>query len=212
MAACFEAMRLPAVRFGDDPWGVLVKAVMTTFRAAEFADDALTSLDTARRGGLSGCRVERFCERETSVWERDPGFAFNMPDNLGETTESGSHDRSSIQEQAEQLAGLFAAHGWASNEVAVHIELVMRLLAEYGSRPRAYEVLRRSQHWRVFTGLPARSWTGLLRILLGKPGGPGNLGKGILVRVQLGETIAHLEADNSLVAMIRDASPASKDI
>ena len=246
MAACFDAMRLPAVRFGDDPWGVITIAVVTTFHATQFADEALVSLDTARRGGLSGHRVELFSEREQPVWERDPGFACYLPDNIGETqvlpksdgqagdaANTGDSEASgvdnptvdggaeseepglSIPQQAEQLAGLFAAHGWNKAVVVVAIDSIMRLLAEFDSRQQAYEALRRparSRYWRLFTGLSARSWTGLLRILLGTPGAAGRQGGGVLLRIAVGETIAHLEDDKQLVAAILQASPDSRDL
>jgi len=109
MAACFEAMRNPSVRYGIDPWGVIVTAVATTFRAWQFADEALTSIDTARRGGLSGCRAERFCERDLPVWEHNPAFAIDFPDTLDGEPESDAP--ASIPEQAHAIAALFTTHG-----------------------------------------------------------------------------------------------------
>jgi len=238
LAACFEAMRLPAVRFGDDPWGVITTAVATTFRATQFADEALVSVDTARRGGLSGHRVELFSEKDVPIWEHDPGFACYLPDSLGEQPERHLPDQPpyrrvvdggdvvlagadhgeagwSIVEQAELLAGLFAEHGWDKAVVVVAIDSVMRLLAEYETRRQAYEALRRparAKYWRLFTGLSARSWTGLLRILLGTPGAPGSQGNGLLWRVAVGETISQLGDDQLLVAAIVEASPDSRDL
>lgn len=208
MSAVFEAMRNPSVRFGKDPWAVIVTAVATTFRAWQFADEALTSIETARRGRLSGCRAERFSERDLPVWERHPGFAV---DGIEDGQESDSWDGPTIPEQARELAGLFTGRGWPGRATVVAVEIVLRKLADCGSRPSAYESLRREKRWRAMTGLPGESWTGLLRALLGCPSDCGlrDAGKGVLLRLALGETVAHLMGDEELCGLIDKASPAS---
>ncbi|MCL2489157.1 MAG: hypothetical protein FWF36_00280 [Propionibacteriaceae bacterium] len=206
MAACFEAMRNPSVRYGIDPWGVIVTAVATTFRAWQFADEALTSIDTARRGGLSGCRAERFCERDLPIWEHNPAFAVQFPDEC--SGESESDAPASIPEQVHTLAALFTGCGWPHAATVVAIEVILRKLADAGSRPSAYEALRRERRWRAITGLPAASWTALLRLLLGTAGGDmTDTGKGVLLRLALGETVAHLCGDQTLIGAVAQTAP-----
>lgn len=205
MSAAFEAMRNPAARYGFDPWGVIVTAVATTLRAWQFADEALTSVETARRGNLSGCRAERFSERDLPVWERDPAFA------VGFEHDQPAFDGPTVREQAERVADLFEAAGWDDrDQVTTAVEIVMRKLADHGCRPAALEALRRTRRWRAFTGLDARSWTGLVRILLGVPQGRDltDTSRGVLLRLALGETLAHLAADEQLSAAIAAAKPA----
>lgn len=210
MAACFDAMRNPSVRYGMDPWGVIVTAVATTFRAWEFADEALTSLDTARRGGLSGCRAERFSERDLPVTEHDLAFAvdpFNQDDD-----EELPEETPPIPDQAKALATLFTRRGWPKAATIVAIDVVLRKLADAGSRPSAYESLRRERRWRAITGLPANSWTTLLRVLLGTPGSDlTRAGKGVLLRMALGETLAHLRRDTTLRTVIRESAPCREE-
>jgi len=210
MAACFEAMRNPSVRYGIDPWGVIVTAVATTFRAWQFADEALTSIDTARRGGLSGCRAERFCERDLPIWEYDQAFAVDFPDDLGDEPESDAP--APIPEQAHALAALFTTQGWPPASTVVAVEVVLRKLADAGSRPSAYEALRRERRWRAITGLPADSWTAMLRLLLGTPGSDlTDAGKGILLRLAFGEGLTHLACDATLSKAVAQAAPCREE-
>lgn len=207
MTAGFDALCSPAVRYGFDPWGVVVAAVTTTFRAWQFAEEALTSIETARRGNLAGCRAERFSEREVPVWERDPNFA------VGLYTTPEPVDGPPIHKQAEVLAKLFVGHGWPAEQVIPAIEIVLRKLADAGSRPTTYEALRRQRHWRALTGLPASSWTGLLRVLLGTTRGRDltDQSQGVLLRLALGDTLTHLMDDPMLNLMIAAASPNRKE-
>ena len=207
LSGVFEAMRLPSVRFGVDPWGVIVTAVATTFHAWQFAEEALTSLDTARRGGLAGCRVVRFCERDPHTWEQDPGLAVHMP-VADDDDDLAGDEGPSIPEQAQILAGLFTSRGWPVAGTRIGIEIILRKLADAGSRPTAYEGLRREKRWRVICGLPGASWTGLLRLLLGSPGVQVTpLQRGVLVRWAVGETIPQLASDPHLGAAITRLAP-----
>ena len=207
MSAAFEAMRHPSVRYGQDPWGVIVTAVATTLRAWQFADEALTGIDTARRGGLTGCRAERFSERDLPRWEHDPNLAVGFNDTLDQPDPTGP----SLHEQADDIAALFHLCGWPAEQTRIGVEVVLRKLADTGSRPAAYEALRRNRQWRAVTGLPAGAWTALLRLLLGSPN-PGaahtRKGRGILLLLALGETTADLAGDTDLATTIRATAPA----
>jgi hypothetical protein len=211
--AAFEAMRNPSARYAQDPWAVVVKAVNVTMAAAEFADEALCSLETARRVRLSGCRAERFSEREVPVWEYRPEFAQPFHSALDDDGPNGGNGwPAPIHEQAARIAVWFNSHGWRLDTAWTAVEVVMRRLAEAGSRPAAYERLRKDRHARAVTDLPAKSWTVLLRLLLGAPGADQALtgrGKGILLRVALGETATDLDAD---AVLVRSAALAAPDL
>jgi hypothetical protein len=206
-SAAFEAMRNPSVIFGDDPWGVIIHAVQTTLAAWEFANDALCSTETARRGGLSGCCAERFSDRENELWEYHPAFAVYDDEDEDDLDEDAGP---SVQEQAEALALWFNEFGWPLEATFLVAEVVLRRLAEVGSRPAAYEQLRRDKRWRAIANWPANSWTGLLRLLLGSPSDPRGLtskGQGILLRLALGEEVDDLACDPVLAEQIRLAKP-----
>ena len=208
-SAAFEAMRNPSVIFGDDPWGIIVRAVNTTLAAWEFANDALCSVDTARRGGLSGCRAERFSDRENPLWEYHPAFA-TIDDSDDDLAEDAGP---SIMEQAETIALLLNEHGWPLETATVATEIILFGLADAGSRPAAYERLRREKRPCVMTNLASANWTALLRLLLGDPSdwaGISNRGKGILLRLALDEPVDDLARDPELIRRIRQAAPGPK--
>ena len=209
-SAAFEAMRNPSVIFGDDPWGIIIRAVNTTLSAWEFANEALCSIETARRGGLSGCCAERFSDRENQVWEYHPAFATQDNEDDEEPSECSGP---SIIEQTETIALLLNEHGWPLETAIIATEIVLFGLMDAKSRPAAYERLRREKRWCVMTNLSPAKWTALMRLLLGDPSdwaGISNKGKGILLRLALDEDADDLACDPELVGRIRLAAPAPR--
>ncbi|MDR1118888.1 MAG: hypothetical protein LBL01_06290, partial [Bifidobacteriaceae bacterium] len=165
----------------------------------------------ARRGGLSGRRAERFSDREAPVWERRPEFA-RVDDHPGlDDDADGGAAGPSVGEQAAAVASLLAGRGWPGPQARVAVEVVLRRLADCGSRPAAYERLRREKRWRAVCGLPQRSWTGLLRLLLGDPADRAGVtaeGRGVMLRLALGETLVDLREDGLLGRRIDAAAPS----
>ena len=90
------------------------------------------------------------------------------------------------------------------------MEHICGALAKAGARHTAYENLRRDQYARALLDLPARSWTGLLKALLGNPH-PGlaatSAGRGVLLRLLIGETLPVLLRDDDLVLTLCLAAP-----
>lgn len=71
-------------------------------------------------------------------------------------------------------------------------------------------MLRRDRTIPMLLGLPPRSWSALLRIVLGHPdpkhaGTP--VGDGVLLRLLNGETLDALRGDEALMKMNRAANP-----
>jgi len=197
------------VIFGDDPWGIIVRAVNTTLAAREFANDALCSVETARRGGLSGCCAERFSDRDNPSWECRP--AVTCGDGDDDALDDAEPSAPSIAAQVETLARLFNEHGWPQETTAVAAEIILRRLADVGSRPAAYEQLRREKRWCVMTNLRPSEWTALLRLLLGDPSDWAGItpkGQGVLLRLALDEPVADLARDPDLADRIRQAAPS----
>lgn len=202
--AAWEAIRQPSICTADDPWATITKAVETTMAATACADDALCSVETARNGGLDGCWAERFGDRETPIWEHHPSFVVTDPHD-----EADDDGKPTIFDQAAAIAPLFTDCGWPTT-TADAIEAIMHRLANAGSRQRAYESMRRDFQLPALTGLRRTQFNGLLRLLLGNPAdgyGLTGRGKGILLRVALGESIESLAADPGLTFEIFDAAP-----
>ena len=80
-----------------------------------------------------------------------------------------------------------------------------------GTRQSAYETLRRDRHARALLDLPRRSWAALLKALLGNPH-PAYVatssGRGILLRLLLGETLDLLLRDDDLILALALAAPS----
>lgn len=109
-----------------------------------------------------------------------------------------------------EVVGLFVLEGWDAALVADCVEHVAYRLADLSSRSRAVEVLRRDRTVPVVLGLPPRSWTALLRIVLGHPAAKHTgtpTGDGILLRLLNGEPPNSLRDDNALTDAIRAARP-----
>lgn len=170
-------------------------------RAAEFADKALCSVETARAGGLEGCWAERFSDRDEPIWAYHPAFVL----------ENGEDDQPDhLARRARDLAPLFLANGWPRTTERA-IEVILSQLAASYTRASAYEALRRSRSIPALLRLPRASWNALLRMLLGNPVDPNDVtarGKGILLRLELDETLADLEAEKDLWAEILGGAPA----
>ncbi|MFP3366826.1 hypothetical protein R0J93_24600, partial [Pseudoalteromonas sp. SIMBA_148] len=70
--------------------------------------------------------------------------------------------------------------------------------------------MRRDQHALALLDLPAPSWYRLLRIVLGTQDTAHvgtNAGRGVLLRLLIGEPLTHLLADEDLVLAVSLAEP-----
>ena len=108
------------------------------------------------------------------------------------------------------MVALFESASWDAALVAECVEHVAYRLADLSSRQRGVEVLRRDRTIPMLLSLPPRSWSALLRIVLGHPdpkhaGTP--VGDGVLLRLLNGETLDSLRGDEVLMKMIRAANP-----
>ncbi|MCA0437823.1 MAG: hypothetical protein LCH98_15305 [Actinobacteria bacterium] len=206
-SAAFDVMRTRAARTARDPWAVITHAVRITCIFEDRAQGLLCSVHQARRPHVSAFHdPERFSDRETPLTDYHP--AFHIP----ATTESPA------SEQASTTAGsavvdaiaLFTLLDWPPDTARAAVEHVCTALTRAGTRPGAYEALRRDKHARALLDLPGHSWTGLLRALLGHPN-PAyratGTGRGVLLRLLIGETLTGLLRDDDLVLAICLAAP-----
>src|SRR5690606_5150245 len=105
---------------------------------------------------------------------------------------------------------LFVPAGWDPELVAKCVEHVAYRLADLSSRQRGVEVLRRDRTIPMLLGLPPRSWSALLRIVLGHPDpkhAGSQVGDGVLLRLLNGETLDSLRDDEALMKRISAANP-----
>lgn len=211
-AAAFDAMRSASVRRAEDPWAMVTRAVQVTCIAEERANGLLCSVHQARRPRYSVFHdAERFSDRENLLSDYHPAFRVEDPDTDDEDEPAaGPEPSTSVVTAVEDAIALLALLGWEPGIARTGVEYVASRLAEAASRSSAFEVLRRDRHARALLDLPGASWTTLLRTLLGSPGptlAHTNAGRGVLLRLLIGEPLRALLLDDELVLAVSLAAP-----
>jgi hypothetical protein len=90
------------------------------------------------------------------------------------------------------------------------VEQICDALVHSGSRHSAHEYLRRDKQVLTLIDNPSTSWGVLLWVMLGKPEpmyAATNLGRGVLMRLLIGESVPLLLRDDELVEALVLATP-----
>ncbi|MGC0142678.1 MULTISPECIES: hypothetical protein [Micrococcales] len=217
-SAAFEAMRGAATRRADDPWAVVTRAVQVTCIGEERGNGLLCSVHQARRPRYSVFHdAERFSDRENPLPDYHPAFHVDPftddeEDVLGEDEELLLERTMNVGSAVEDTIAFLSRVGWAPETARAGVEYITGRLAESVSRASAFEVLRRDRQARALLDLPGTSWTTLLRVVLGNPDpslAHTNAGRGLVVRLLIGEPLRALWRDNDLVLTAGLAAPDS---
>ncbi len=212
-SAAFEAMRGAATRRAEDPWAVVTKAVQVTCIGEERGNGLLCSVHQARRPRYSVFHdAERFSDRENPLSDYHPAFHVDpfAAADADEPEVPEAAPTMNVASAVEDVIGLFCLLGWEPETVRAAVEYVTSRLAEAASRGSAFETLRRDRQARALLDLPGASWTGLLRIVLGAPDpalAHTKAGRGLLVRLLIGEPLRALLLDDDLVLAVSLAAP-----
>lgn len=212
-SAAFDAMRTPAVRRADDPWAVVTRAVQVTMIAEERANGLLCSTQRARRPEFSIFHdAERFSDRDQLA---EPRYLANY-----DAHDLGSADGGALADGPTRVGSAVADTtrllnllGWPAELADAAVQHVCTRLADASSRMSACEALRRDTHTRVLLGISQSSWSGLLRAVLGHPDPQlinTNAGRGVLLRLLIGERLQDLLADDDLVVLVGDSAPTTE--
>lgn len=105
---------------------------------------------------------------------------------------------------------LLAFLGWPTDVAQSGVEQICDALIRTGARHTAFETLRRDKQIRVLLDVSAESWMTLLRAMLGNPEpmyAATSTGRGVLMRLLIGETVPLLLADDALVEALVLATP-----
>jgi hypothetical protein len=204
----FEAMLKPTTRTARDPWAVVTTAVVRAcgneVRANALLISTVQASHAARYTGVHD--PLRFCERDNFTdWH--PALAIDAHDT---TDDDGGNGGGWQTVTVTRATGLFVTHGWDATLARDAIQHVTDRLATHGTRSAAFEALRRDRTIPAILGLPTRSWTALLRIILGhrdKKHDGTPVSDGLLLRLLRSEPQEALAADAALVRAIRDANP-----
>ncbi|MGN6035899.1 hypothetical protein ACP6NG_10985 [Brevibacterium casei] len=216
-SAAFDVMRTRAARTARDPWGVITHAVGKTLTAEERSQGLLCSVQRARRKKFYMFHdAERLSDRENPLSDYHSAFHTFDPDPLEEDDEdeNGETDSAdacmSAEAAMEDAITLFILLDWTHEVARAGVEHVCQALARAGSRRRADEALRRDLHSRALLDIHRHGWWALRRALLGNPApayAATAAGRGVLLRLLLGERLPVLLRDDDLVLMIALAAP-----
>lgn len=217
--AAFEVMRTRAARDAVDPWAVITHAVRITCIFEQRAQGLLCSVHQARRPHISEFHdPERFSDRETPLTDYHPAFhATNDTTAADEASENASSDAGACTSAAyavEDAIVLFTLLGWPPATARVAVEHVCSALTKTGTRQATYEALRRDKHARALLDIPGRSWMALLKALLGNPHpafAATATGRGVLLRLLIGEPLPVLLRDDDLVLGLSLAAPDGRE-
>lgn len=210
-SAAFDVMRTKAARCADDPWAVITHAVRITCIAEERAQGLLCSTHQARRPHVSAFHdAERFGDRTNPLIDYHPAFRVN--DDLDEGDEPPADTNIALPAEAavNEAIRLFTVLGWPSETARAAVEHVAVALARSGNRHSVYETLRRDKHARAILDLSAGSWAAVLKTLLGHPHpayASTSAGRGVLLRLIIGESLPLLLHDDDLVLTVSLSAP-----
>lgn len=207
-SAAFDVMRTPSILRANDPWGVVTRAVQITCIVEARANGMLCSTHQARRPHYSVFHdAERFSDRENPLTEYHPALHHHDHETPDDAPES---EQALAASAVTDTVALFTALGWPEPPVKASIDYICERLARAGNRATAFEALRRDKHARALLDLSAPSWHGLLRTVLGNPEPVyvgTSLGRGVLLRLLIGEPVPVLLRDDDLVLTITASIP-----
>ena len=216
VAAAFDAMQYRSTREANDPWAIITHAVRITCVYEERAQGLLCSVHQARRAHVSAFHdPERFSERDTALADYHPAFHTTdlRPSDFEPEPRDGLGSAQacmSAGSAAEDAIAMLCLLDWPPDAARASVEHVCGALMRAGTRQSAFEALRRDRHARALLDLPHRSWTVLLKALLGHPHpayAATSSGRGVLLRLLLGENLDLLLRDDDLILALALAAP-----
>jgi len=204
--AAFMAMQSAAVLDAEDPWGFVTRAVQRNIMSETMGDRLMISSTRARKSDASALEAPTRAGDRDWLYDYTPtAHPLEEPDNDAQRPEL-QRLRDAMTDIVDLLIGL----GWPERATATAVEYVLSRTGDAGSLKNAREILRRETDMPARLGLPANSWPGLLRVLLGgksRPGRPTH--RGVLVRLVHYDTIETLLEDDELLVQIALAAPTS---
>lgn len=209
VSAAFDAMRTRSVREARDPWGVITHAVQITCIYEERAQGLLCSVHQARRPHVSvNHDPERFSTRAHPISDDHP--LLKTIDTQYNRAEADDDTPTPVLVAVARAVELLVLLGWPADVAQSGVEQVCDALIRTGARHAALETLRRDKQLRVLLDVSVESWMTLLRAMLGNLEpmyAATSTGRGVLMRLLIGETVPLLLADDELVEALVLAVP-----
>jgi hypothetical protein len=211
--AAFEVMRARSTRVAGDPWAVVTHAVRLSLIYESRAEGLLCSTGQARKtAGTDTHDAERFSDRESEIADYDP--AFHVVDNVDHIDQLKQEDIEDAPTNAyfalDEAVDLFIDLGWAERTARLGLEFIAARLIRTRTRLSAFESLRRDGHGPALLDIDHDAWLTVLRAVLGNQH-PDRVhtaeGRGIFLRLLIGERPDELYADEDLADAIHSIAP-----
>lgn len=212
--AAFDVMRTRAARLADDPWAVVTRAVQLTLVYDAMAEGLLCSNARARRAEVAEAHDPvRFSDHDTDLAEFHPAFwVSDETDTVTDQVEpTDENEPMNAFMAVETAVDIFVELGWPRRVAAVLLEYIAVRLINTGDRELAFTSLRRDRRARVLLDLDQESWLLLLPAVLGRQDPAlqhAAVGRGLLMRLLIGETVEEIVADNALADAIACTVPS----
>ena len=215
----FEAMLQDSVRTAKNPWAAITTIVKLKCYYEERAQGLLCSVDDASVGAATFHDAERFADRDQSLLEYRAELRAAESPLLAASEASGPapDDIESAQMPSPVKAAIsnavttFVLLGWPLSRAEDVIEYICLTLGRMGNRASAIEALRRDTHARAILDVGRKPWNAAVWVMLGTPNeaySATKRGRGLLMRLVLGEPLEDVFADDALVRRIVKTAPA----
>lgn len=209
VTAAFHVMRTRAAREALEPWGVITHAVRITCIYEKRAQRLLCSVHQARRPHVSANDdPERFSSYTHSIGDDHP--LLKTIDERFNRAEAEDDAPTPVLVAVARAVELLVLLGWPADVAQSGVEQVCDALIRTSARHAALETLRRDKQLRVLLDVSASSWMTLLRAMLGNPEpmyAATSTGRGVLMRLLIGESVPLFLADDDLVEALVLAVP-----
>ena len=161
----------------------------------------LRSVHQARRANVSSFRdPDRFSTRVHPIVDDHP--LLKMIDDQYNRVEESADTSTPVLIAVARAIELLVLLGWPADVAQSGVEQICDALMRTGTRHAAYDALRKDKQVRVLLDIPVTSWMVLLEAMLGEPEpmyAATNAGRGVLMRLLIGETVGLLLADDDLI-------------
>lgn len=204
----FEAMLQDSTRTANNPWASVTKIVKLKCYYEERAQGLLCSVDTASDNASTLHDAERFADRDQALLEYHT--ALHTPPTFFDT--DVEEMPGPVTEAITNAVTVFVLLGWPLSQAQEAIEYICQTLARMGNRLSAIEALRRDARARAMLDINRKSWNTAIRVMLGTPNAAysaTNRGRGLLMRLVLGESLESVFADDDLVHRLSTTAPVS---
>lgn len=202
----FEAMLQESTRTARNPWAAATKIVKLRCYYEERAQWLLCSVDTASEEASTLHDAERFADRDQALLDYHESLQVTAD------VEDEAELPGPVTVAISNAVTVFTLLGWPVAVARDVVEYICQTLARMGNRPSAIEALRRDNRARAMLDVGRKPWNAAIRVLLGTPNpayGATKAGRGLLMRLVLGETLEDVFTDDDVVRKLAATAPVA---